>query len=103
MPEPRDVHMGGEVIIGYDNGKRAESWNEYGHRPWQRGFKDEERDARESKALERFKAEWAVMQGPTYRGTSFRHHLKSQDEPYVMPAEFHQHYVAKAKKFNRRR
>jgi hypothetical protein len=66
MPEPREIHMGGEVYIGYKGGG-SEAWDEYGQRPWQKGYKDDKRHAEESKALERFKAEWAKMQGPEYR------------------------------------
>jgi hypothetical protein len=100
MPEPRDVNMGGEVIVGYKEG-RSRAWNEYGHRPWQEGYADEKRSAIEAAALQRFKAEWAVMQGPRYRGTShkFNHDMKG---PYVMSDEFYQHYVEKAKKYRRR-
>lgn len=39
MPEPCQIYMGGEVLVGYGGG-RSEAWNEYGHRPWQRGYKD---------------------------------------------------------------
>ena len=62
MPEPRQIRMGGEVYIGYEGG-RSEAFSEYGHRPWQKGFKDEKRAAVESAALDRFKLEWSVMQG----------------------------------------
>jgi hypothetical protein len=62
MPEPRLVHMGGEIMIGYKGGG-GEAFSEYGHRPWQSGYKDEERERRESEALYRFQAEWAMKYG----------------------------------------
>ena len=65
MPEPRLEHMGGEILIGFKGGG-ATSFSPYGHRPWQKGHKDEERDRRESETLERFKAEWAMKHGPKY-------------------------------------
>ena len=37
MPEPRGIHMGGQIYIGYKNG-RSDAFSEYGHKPWQRGF-----------------------------------------------------------------
>jgi hypothetical protein len=37
MPEPREVHTGGETYIGYKDGT-SEGWNEYGVRPWQKGL-----------------------------------------------------------------
>lgn len=66
---PAKSNMGGETYIGYKDGT-SEGWNEYGLRPWQKGFEDEKRHAEESKALDRFKAEWAEMQGPEFRSTS---------------------------------
>jgi hypothetical protein len=100
MPEPRQIHMGGEVYIGYEDG-RSEAYGEYGHRPWQRGFKDVKRSAMESAALERFKLEWSVMQGPAYRGTPWEmYHRKNG--PYVMPDEFHKRDLERAKQYRRR-
>lgn len=100
MPEPRQIHMGGEVYIGYGDG-HSEAYSEYGHRPWQTGFKDEKRSALESAALERFKLEWAVMQGPAYRGTTWdMYHRKNG--PYVMPDEFHKRDLERAKSLRRR-
>jgi hypothetical protein len=69
MPDPRDIHMGGEIVIGYSGGG-SDAFSEYGHKPWQQGYKDEKRFAVEAAALERFKAEFARVQGPVHRGTS---------------------------------
>jgi hypothetical protein len=101
MPEPREIFIGGEIMVGYKGGG-VDAWSEYGHRPWQKGYKDDERSAKETKALERFKAEFAVMQGPEYRGTSFQFH-REHDGPYVTPDEFHQHAVQRARRYRRRR
>ena len=59
MPEPRLIHMGGEIIIGYRGGG-GQSFSPYGHTRGQVGFKDEKRERRETKALNRFQAEWAI-------------------------------------------
>lgn len=96
MPEPRDIHMGGEIIVGFKGGGAA-AWNEYGHRPWEDGYEDGRRFSVEARALERFQAEWSVMQGPEYRGTSFDFG-RENGGPYVTPEEFHQHYLAKARR-----
>ena len=100
MPEPRQIYMGGEVYIGYEGG-RSEAFSEYGHRPWQKGFKDEKRAAVELAALDRFKLEWSVMQGPAYRGTPWEM-CHRKNGPYVMPDEFHQRDLERAKRFRRR-
>jgi uncharacterized protein DUF4238 len=65
MPEPRLEHMGGKIVIGFKGGGGT-SFGEYGHRPWQKGYEDKDREAKEWKTLERFKAEWAVKYGPKY-------------------------------------
>ena len=65
VPEPRLLHMGGEVFVGYKDGSK-DGWAPYGHKPWQQGFKDERREKVESEMLERFKAEWAYLHGAKY-------------------------------------
>ena len=67
MPDPRHIHGGGEVAIGYEGGQ-SDAFGAYGHKPWQRGYKDKERDDREWAAMQKFKVEWAAMHGPGYRG-----------------------------------
>jgi hypothetical protein len=57
--------MGGEILIGYDNG-RSDAFSEYGHKPWQKGYKDAQRDKRETASLYRFQAEYAVMKGAQF-------------------------------------
>jgi hypothetical protein len=101
MPEPREIHMGGEVYIGCKGGG-SEACDEYGQRPWQKGYKDDKRHAEESKALERFKAERAEMQGPEYRGTSceFQHR---HEGPRVASDKLHQHYLEQARRYKYRR
>jgi len=69
MPEPRLVHMGGEVLIGYRGGG-SDAFSPYGHKPWQKGYKDDDREKRESEALDRFQAEWATLRGPKYTAQS---------------------------------
>jgi hypothetical protein len=98
MPEPRLVYMGGEVTVGYKDGG-ADAWSEYGHKPWQRGFKDKQRDETESAALERFKAEWALRHGA-------RHAAYNSDfgrtERHTDSDDMMQHYKTVMKKYRRR-
>jgi len=65
MPEPRLVHMGGTIFIGYDSG-HSEAFGPYGHKPWQKGYKEDNREKLETKTLERFQAEWAGKHGSKY-------------------------------------
>jgi hypothetical protein len=59
MPEPRLIAMGGETMMR-DTSGRVEAFSEYGHKPWQKGFKDEERNRRDGDAL------YAMRHGPKY-------------------------------------
>lgn len=90
MPEPRAVHMGGEMYVGYKDGT-SEAFGEYGHRPWQRGFKDGTRYRRESAALQKFQGEFARLQGPEWRGTpyDFRGEGPRRDSE-----EYHRHLIS---------
>jgi hypothetical protein len=98
MPEPRLVFMGGEIMIGYKGGG-SEAFSEYGHKPWQKGYKDEARDKRDTEALYRFHAEWAMKHGPKY--TAFNHDFGSngprEDSPEMM-----EHHKAQLKKYRAR-
>lgn len=67
MPEPRHLYGGGEVLIGYGDGT-SDAFSPYGHKLWEKGFRDEKRDDQEFRSLERFKAEWCAMFGRQYRG-----------------------------------
>jgi hypothetical protein len=98
MPEPRNLHMGGEIFIGYEGG-HSEAFSEYGHRPWQKGYKDEQREARESAALERFKAEFARMLGPKWRGASQQFGGRSLDSD---SPEMHAHYLKRPRAYRKR-
>jgi hypothetical protein len=98
MPEPRLVYMGGETFIGYQDG-HSEGFSEYGHKPWQRGYKDEDRFKRESEALYRFQAEWALLRGAKYTAENydFGGRQKFEDDPESM-----EHHRKLAKKYRSR-
>jgi hypothetical protein len=79
MPEPRLVVMGGEILIGYTSGHH-DAFSEYGHKPWQKGYKDAERERRETEGLHRFQAEWAVLRGERYTAEDFNFMRKRRGE-----------------------
>jgi hypothetical protein len=49
--------MGGQIVIGYEGGG-ADAFDEYGRRPWQKGY-NKESDATESRTLRAFQGEFA--------------------------------------------
>jgi Protein of unknown function (DUF4238) len=100
MPEPRHIHMGGQIYIGYEDGS-SEAFGPYGHRPWQKGFEDEARKRKEALALERFKAEWAAMHGPAYRGINFAFASDQNPARTADSAEMHAHYLARDAEYRR--
>jgi hypothetical protein len=94
MPEPRAIHLGGEIVIGYKDGS-SEVYGEYGHRPGQKGYKDRNREKREAKSLERFKSEFALIQGKNWRGWPLSHF--GQAGPRVDSDEMFQYYISNVK------
>lgn len=79
MPEPRLLHLGGEILIGWGDGT-SDAFSEYGHKPWQKGFTDDNRFRRESGSLDRFQAEWAMLRGPRYTAEDFEWHRRRRGE-----------------------
>lgn len=94
MPEPRAVHMGGETFVGYENG-HTEAFGEYGHRPGQKGYKDDARHNRESSTLRRFQDEFALMQGPLWRGWPIDHFGRSG--PQEDSAEYFESQISRVR------
>ena len=81
--------MGGEILIGYRDGRSA-AFNEYGHRPWQKGYKDQERSKKETRNLARFQAEFARLFGRRHRSSSFGFHRLP---PHEDSEEYHRHVL----------
>ena len=52
------VPFSGGISVGYRDGSAA-AWDEYGRRPWQRGYQDESQRDREFETCEKAKCEWA--------------------------------------------
>lgn len=94
MPEPRHLHGGGEVIIGYGDGT-SDAFSPYGHRPWQKGFRDERQSSREFQSLERFKAEWCWMYGREYRGIVIDFLARGVEPPREMSEDYFNRMVEK--------
>lgn len=89
MPEPRHLYGGGTMYAGFTGGG-SESWSEYGHKPWDEGYEDKERDDREWDAMDRFKAEWSATYGPEYRGVLIDHGFPKQEIRWGTGDEYYQ-------------
>ncbi len=96
MPDPRSVHYGGEIYVGFKDGTSI-GHDAFGRRPWEAGFSEDSvpRSRGKYDPLERFQSEFATRYGPKKRGqsmefgeldnadysTSFHDSLTSKDNP----------------------
>ena len=67
MPDPRSVQFTGRIMAGHYDGTSS-AWDEYGLRPWERGFDNRDRSDDEWETFHRFKGEFARRFGPQRRG-----------------------------------
>lgn len=95
MPDPRSVTFSSEVIIGYKN-KRADSFDEYGRKPWHSDYKDKQRHDKEWETSLAFQGEFARIFGPKRRGRTceFGDLDKEEDSP-----DFHAYHLSLEEKF----
>jgi len=95
MPDPRSTSYGGEIYIGYKDGS-SEAFDEYGHRPWQRGYRRHEDGVDDDwNTFHQFQGEFARLQGPFRRGRSFdAMHLDNERDS----DEYHQYHLSLEKK-----
>jgi hypothetical protein len=83
-PDPRCIHMGGKVYVGYKDGS-SEAWNEFGHRPWEQDFENERRDTRDGSGLQRVQAEFDKRYGDKYRGVAIDY-VKIRNREFFEPS-----------------
>jgi hypothetical protein len=89
MPDPRCLYMGGQIVIGYEGGG-SEAFDEYGRRPWQKGYR-KDTNAIESRALRALQGEFARLFGPRRRGVNDRPGGKRDDD--VDDEDFHKYHL----------
>ena len=89
MPDPRAIHLGGEIMWGNADGTGG-AMDEYGRRPWDKDYGVEGRTHQEGNTLYRFKGEFARRYGPYRRGRSFET-TRLEDERDT--DEFHQYHL----------
>jgi hypothetical protein len=71
MPDPRSMTYGGEIFIGHSDGT-VSAFDEYGHRPWQKEYRDGNHGVgKDWHTFHRFKGEFARLFGPYRRGRAF--------------------------------
>jgi hypothetical protein len=94
MPDPRCMHLGGEILIGFKGGGGA-AFDEYGRRPWQKGY-NRKVDTIEERSLYAFQGEYARLFGPKRRGQSME--LGERREEVDTP-DYHQYHLDLEKEY----
>jgi len=90
MPDPRAIHLGGEVTIGFEDGSTTR-FDEYGRRPWEEEYGKEGNGFDEALSLARFKGEFARLYGPYRRGRTL---TTSRLDDERDSEELHRHYLS---------
>lgn len=88
MPDPRSSGFGSQATIGYESG-HVESFDEYGLRPGQRNFSNEQRRQAEYSSYERAKGEFAYKHGKRRRGRAFQFDSLDPEEDSDDMHQFH--------------
>jgi len=99
MPDPRPIHTGGEIIMGFKNGSSA-AFDEYGRRPWDGDYNKESKSHSEWDTLAWFQGEFAQLFGPVRRGRCMS--VADIDNERDSD-EFHQYHLGLQKKFYKER
>ena len=89
MPDPRDLHLGGEMLIGYNDG-RSDAFDEFGRRPWQADYRASDQGSAEERTLYGFQGEFARLFGPKRRGQSEHFGGRRRE---VDTDDFHQYHL----------
>lgn len=98
MPDPRSVTYSTTTVVGYENG-RADTMDEYGRRPWQKGYSGKGSDKKDWNSFLAFQGEYARRFGPKRRGRSFEFNRISNEEDSV---DYHAYHLSLEGRFTKR-
>lgn len=89
MPDPRAVHLGGQIFWGGGPGPGG-AMDEYGRVPGQQDYGKESESGSEGATLHRFQGEFARLFGPFRRGRTF---FGASLDKEIDDGEFHQYHL----------
>lgn len=69
MPDPRPIHVGGEILMGFQDGS-VDAFDVYGRKPWDPNYNKEFNEGSEFNTLYKFQGEFAYLFGRKRRGRS---------------------------------
>lgn len=99
MPDPRSVSFSTQIVMGYKNG-RSDMSDEYGRKPWDTRFLDEQRKEREWETFHAFQGEYARRFGPVRRGRAFEFGKEDSEED---DDDFHRYHLSLEQKYKKHR
>lgn len=99
MPDPRAVHLGGEIVWGGGPGPGG-AMDEYGRVPGEKDYGKESKSLEEAGTLHRFQGEFSRLLGPYRRGRTFNF---MRLDPESDSDQFHQYHLDLETKYKRRR
>ena len=71
MPDPRSLHHGGELIMGFADGS-TDAFDDYGRKPWHLDYNTDDLPKQGRDPLLRFQGEFARLYGPYRRGRAYQ-------------------------------
>jgi hypothetical protein len=89
MPDPRSMSFSSQIIIGYGEGK-ADSFDEYGRKPWHKDYRDKEQHDYEWNTFHAFQGEYARLFGPMRRGLTFEY---SKQDKKIDDPDYHKYHL----------
>ena len=95
MPDPRSLTFSGEMFIGYKDGQ-SDAYDEYGRRPWQKGYASKPASDREWRTFHAFQGEYARLFGPRRRGRTQEFNRLGKEEDNV---DFHAYHLRSEGKY----
>lgn len=90
MPDPRSVSFSTEILMGFNDGT-SDAFDEYGRKPWEPNYLDEERKERDWETFQAFKGEYARLFGPVRRGCSYDY---GKEQNGTDSDDFHRYHLS---------
>jgi hypothetical protein len=104
MPDPRSMTFSTDIVMSFEDGG-ADSFDEYGRKPWHKDYKDKNRQENEWNTFQAFIGEYARIFGPKRRGVGLMEKDRVEDSKdyHAYHLKLEQQYKAKFKAKKRRK
>jgi hypothetical protein len=99
MPDPRSIHLGGELFWGGLNGSPGGAMDEYGRSPFNPEYRREGTSLKEGPTLHRFQGEFSRLHGKRRRGRSISVMDLDNEED---DDDFHQYHLGLEQQYKKK-